>query len=278
MSEFVVLEEVGTPFDAQLIVGLLKDAGIPHATDPEGPVDEFTMSQHLMGQGIRILVPHEELERARAMLADVRANPPDPESLPWDEGEPAETMTDRPRREDDGDWRNAALVVLLIAAGWLGWLALEDLKEDAALDREDPLFSYAWEASGWSYRWKSNGELASRLVDPDRDGVYEEYRQFNTEGLLLSVRYDENGNGVDERGTQHREDGTVSATWFDEDESGVAERVDYPAKDGRFERWLDLDQDGRTDRIQRILEETGEVIGQWRRLPRGGFEEEELPK
>ena len=90
MNEFSVLTEVGTPFKAQLIAGVLKSAGILVVTDAEGPVDEFTVSQRAMGQGIRVFVPTADLEAAQSVLQELRDNPPDPDSIPWDAGGSAE--------------------------------------------------------------------------------------------------------------------------------------------------------------------------------------------
>lgn len=68
----VVLTEVGTAFDAELIVGALRAGGIPAFTEPGGPVDEFTMSVNMMGQGIRVFVAAARRADAEALLAELR--------------------------------------------------------------------------------------------------------------------------------------------------------------------------------------------------------------
>ena len=79
---WMLLEEVGSGFAAQLARGALEAAGVPCRADTEGPADEFTSAQSLSGRGVGIYVPTERLEDARAILRELRSSPVD--ELPWD--------------------------------------------------------------------------------------------------------------------------------------------------------------------------------------------------
>ena len=65
--------KAATPFEAQVIAGVLRDAGVPAYVEGQQLTDEFAMSQTLMNlQGVRIKVPKRDLERAREALAAAR--------------------------------------------------------------------------------------------------------------------------------------------------------------------------------------------------------------
>lgn len=70
-ERFVLLREAASKFHAELIAGALKNAGIEAHTDGDKALDEFSMAQHMMGKGVRILVPKARLEEAQAVVAAI---------------------------------------------------------------------------------------------------------------------------------------------------------------------------------------------------------------
>ena len=70
----VALEQAPNEFIAELLVGILREAGIPAFTVGENLQDEFAASQRLIGAvGCTVYVPRTEVDRARAVLAEARA-------------------------------------------------------------------------------------------------------------------------------------------------------------------------------------------------------------
>jgi hypothetical protein len=71
---WVELVPAKTAFEAELLIGALKSAGIPATTYGGQLADEYTMSQALMGQsgGPTVMVPKDLLARAREVLAELR--------------------------------------------------------------------------------------------------------------------------------------------------------------------------------------------------------------
>ncbi len=62
-----------SPFEARLVATLLRDAGVRVFVAGEALTDEFAMSQRLMNlQGVTVMVAPEDLERARAVLAEAK--------------------------------------------------------------------------------------------------------------------------------------------------------------------------------------------------------------
>lgn len=74
-SKLVVLEEAASPFIAQLVKGMLEGEGIPAQINEEFLVDEFAMSQKLINRaGVAVLVPEDQLEKARSIINGARAS------------------------------------------------------------------------------------------------------------------------------------------------------------------------------------------------------------
>ncbi len=73
----VELTTAKTPFEAECLVGALKEAGISAVVFGGLLADEFTMSQRLMGLsgGVQVMVPLDELERARHALHAIKGGP-----------------------------------------------------------------------------------------------------------------------------------------------------------------------------------------------------------
>ena len=75
MSEgrIVDLVRANSPGEAQVIVAVLRSAGIPAFVGGQLLQDEFAASQRLLGlQGVDIQVPEEARVRAMAVLAEAR--------------------------------------------------------------------------------------------------------------------------------------------------------------------------------------------------------------
>ena len=68
-----VLMVANSPEQAQVILALLHGEGIDATTDGEALLDEFGVTQRMMGQiGVTIRVPPEEKPRAIALVAEAR--------------------------------------------------------------------------------------------------------------------------------------------------------------------------------------------------------------
>lgn len=71
----IALEWAPNPWVADLWVDMLKNAGIPAFTEGTNLVDENAFAQKLLGAlGQTVYVRREDLESARAVLADARDN------------------------------------------------------------------------------------------------------------------------------------------------------------------------------------------------------------
>lgn len=93
-ENYVVLQEAGTRFDAELLVGALKNAGIEAHADEAAAVDEFSMAEHMRGGGIRILVHEARLAEAREVVASIK------EAAAEDEAEAEAAPTENAATED----------------------------------------------------------------------------------------------------------------------------------------------------------------------------------
>jgi len=86
---WVLLEECGTKFEAELTRGALESAGMKCHADTDGPADEFTATQHLAGRGVGVYVPEERLDEAKALLVEIRAGrDTSADEVPWDAPDP----------------------------------------------------------------------------------------------------------------------------------------------------------------------------------------------
>lgn len=74
-SDLVTLERFSNAAIAQLLAGLLRDAGIPVYIGGSQLQDEWAMSQKMMGLlSTELQVPRDRLDEAREILASVRAS------------------------------------------------------------------------------------------------------------------------------------------------------------------------------------------------------------
>lgn len=68
--DLVELKQAKTPFEAEVIAGVLQDAGIKAYVEGRQLTDEFALSQQLMNlQGVSIKVGRADLDSARDALA-----------------------------------------------------------------------------------------------------------------------------------------------------------------------------------------------------------------
>lgn len=71
LVEFCVAK---TPFEAQVIAGVLQEAGIPTYVSGSLLTDEFALSQQLMGlQNATVQVPKDRLQDAETAIAEAKA-------------------------------------------------------------------------------------------------------------------------------------------------------------------------------------------------------------
>jgi hypothetical protein len=71
--DLVDLERAHTPFEAEVIAGVLRDAGIAVYIEGRQLTDEFALSPQLLNlQGVIVKVRATEVERAREALAAAR--------------------------------------------------------------------------------------------------------------------------------------------------------------------------------------------------------------
>lgn len=72
-DDLVDLHVAKTPFEAEVIAGVLRDAGIPVYVAGEELNDEWALSQRLMNlQGVVVTVPRDRVEEARQVLDEAR--------------------------------------------------------------------------------------------------------------------------------------------------------------------------------------------------------------
>lgn len=72
-TDTVVVHQARTPFEAQIVAGLLRQAGIPAQIEGSNALDEFTMSQRMMNlDSIEVRVPTDYLEEARERIEAAR--------------------------------------------------------------------------------------------------------------------------------------------------------------------------------------------------------------
>lgn len=68
-DDFRELTRAKNPFDSQIKIALLQEAGIPAMGESDGLQDEIAVSHRLMNTaGVRVFVPEARLEDARDVL------------------------------------------------------------------------------------------------------------------------------------------------------------------------------------------------------------------
>ena len=73
--KIVVIHRAQSRSEAQIVVSVLRSAGIPAYVDGQFLNDEFAASQAIMNLGsVEVQVPHEAAAEARKILAEARAS------------------------------------------------------------------------------------------------------------------------------------------------------------------------------------------------------------
>jgi hypothetical protein len=227
-SELVLAHHARTPTEATLLAGRLQAEGIRAFVEGSIPTDEVAMSRQLMNTGgVRILVPASQLEAARALLDEEPVSEEQLEAAALAEGEAWQ-----PRRADPSaplGW--VLLAVLAVAAAILFLILWLDAR--SYIRSEHPLYEWRYYPTRLDSIWRANGELAERLTDANRNGIFEAGESCDHQGLRVEV-------------------------WTDADEDGAAERAVAVAPDGSETVFEDLDGDQRWDRIR--VERDGRVL------------------
>ncbi|MEM8882525.1 MAG: hypothetical protein AAGD14_00480 [Planctomycetota bacterium] len=272
-DRMVELTPASSPFEAELIVGSLKGFGIHAEAVGDSLSDEFAMSQQLMGRsgGIQVLVPHSQLEQARAALQDL-------EAARAEQAEAVDQATGNAPEEESGsrpegtvarasNWIPTLSIACLILAG----LCLHLWTKQQAEAPGHPHFTVQWTGSGSVERWRDNDKLARRAFDRDDNGVYEKIEVHDRAGLLYSRYIDADQNGVFELASVLDRQGNERVRTFDRDQNGRAERSETAHSAKLLERWLDEDEDGYYERCEMIDRRTGAVLWSGRIDPAKGW-------
>lgn len=219
-----------TPFEAQVVAGVLAAAGIPVQVEPGLRADEFAISQRLMNlEGVRVFVPADRLDAARAAIASARAEASLPEEVVAERAtSPVGPAAGGPQPRPRG-----CLTVFLAALALVFALLWIDLRiEIAGAARAGNLLGEWADASHYIVRSRKTERTLSVSKDLDRNGAFEEQRYFDKKGELYVVALDADEDGFAEQSTTHNADGTREVLHDDD-------------RDGRFERRVDYEADGR---------------------------------
>lgn len=94
--ELVVLQRAKTTFGAENIAGILEAEGIPTMIEGRNLQDEFAMTQRALGlTGCTVKVRASDLEAAKRILEDARAEGARLEDEPDDRGEDTDATATR---------------------------------------------------------------------------------------------------------------------------------------------------------------------------------------
>lgn len=272
--DIVELQRARSPLEAELIVSVLREAGVPAFVAGGMLADEFAVSQRLMNiHAVAIQVPRDRLDDARAALAQARANaalveeaaeatigPDGPERF----GALVEPAARRPGWLPLVLASGAALAFLVLwldARGQLQLLLRQSAAGPTTIDREDD------DGTTW-WRWTGSGEVAARVLDADRNGTAEEQTLHHVDGQRVLTLFDADQNGVHERADSWH-GGSVVATSHDADQDGVFERV-VEDRGTQSVVYLDQDADRRIDRIEQ-RDAGGALVRAWTWQPAQGL-------
>jgi len=235
-----------SPFEAKIIAAVLDDAGIPAFVASGMLADEFALSQRMMNlQGVKVQVAEENLEKAEAALAAAKRSGEELlKDVDTDDGaDDADVPPPADGPPAGGGKTSAWAAMFAIVAITFGYLWIDSRASYARATR-DLLRTTEQTGDGVAQRWKHNGELAMYCVDADRDGLFEEQRFYNRDGVHWS-------------------------TTFDVDENGMMELVVEVDGEGTI-KWYDTDQDGTFERNE-VLNAAGEVVAAQERRPGQGY-------
>jgi len=242
--ETLVLLRARTAIEAQVVLALLRGEGLTAFVNGSALMDEFAVSQRLMGlQGVEISVRREDLPRAQQLLDEARqvgqrlgdATEPVPAAEP-------EPPLELPRRR---------LAPKLAMLGWAAAVAFLFLWLDAKRQADAVSAAHGTKflkteptPNGWRSIWKDTGRTAVEDRDANHNGIAETITTYTRAGWPSSIGYDANEDGHIERVERYARDGQRVAEMRDDDEDGVFETQTSFHADGSRSGWQDDDQDG----------------------------------
>ncbi|MCA8955773.1 MAG: hypothetical protein KDC87_06855 [Planctomycetes bacterium] len=241
-SEFVRIDVARTPFEAQVVAGVLRSAGIPVLINGSLCQDDFAISQALLNRvGTDVRVPPDRVEDALAAIAQARSEAAEPRELPESDATPPDPPSPVRRTRWGLGWLIAAVFFVL----WMVYFSLwSGLEQQLREQEEGSPFRTVWDGDERTLIWRETGNVAFVYLDRNRNGNDECVKGYNRAGQLLFTHWDRNENGVFELVQQYDRNGTRILEHHDDDEDGFFDRVIRFHPDGRQSRWTDEDRDG----------------------------------
>lgn len=214
-DEWVVLTKAGSAAEARVIEAVLGAAGIPALVEGDTLMDEWAMSQRLMGQiGSDVKVPSSQLEAAQEALEMARASgvglarmtdaESEEESTPRageTDADPDEKILDeyRERRR----WPFLAIFCVVVFGAAAAVFAVLWMR----LDYEVRLYRYeGTHELSWSQSWtrmhrthKRTGVKTDTYYNSDLDDRWEQYDAHFPNGAVTWQNIDEDEDGYIER-------------------------------------------------------------------------------
>jgi hypothetical protein len=268
--QIVVFKTARSPLEAELIVGVLRDAGVPAFVEGGLLTDEFAISQRLMNMNaVKIQVPHDRLADAEAALRAARASAADVDAAADETIAPSPPrIASEPAAGGGPGWPLVFVLAALAGAFLVLWLMAA---RETNLMRNMTALTYfdGNDAGTEVFRWVGSENLAARVTDSDGDGVAEAKTWYSRSGTPINRAYDEDQNGMDERLELLHPDGSAAVTAFDADQDGVLEKwVEHRA--GGTVVYLDADQDRHIERIE-YRDGGGALVRAWQWDAAAGF-------
>lgn len=241
-DELVVLMVASDVAEAHVIQAVLGAADIPAVVEGDALMDEWAVSQRLMGRiGVEVKVPMSRVSDAHAALEDARSR--GAELAQIDDAVVDAAVVDDAEEEileqyyTRRRWPPSALftvIALLCSSAYL-FVKWREADHDVRLMLEEGLYRSSWSADGSELRLTSKrtgehaityhnadgdliweqidvlvpgGEIVSQSFDADEDGVYEltQIRSPST-GKIVYEYQDANGDGFPDRLWIRSEDG-----------------------------------------------------------------------
>lgn len=253
---------------------MLRGEGIDAFVDGGHLVDEFAVSQRLMNRlGARIMVPAEQLARAREVMAALGSvDAADLAAQATAMADPQKAAGGPPRGPGHARllpyvWAAIASVLAVV----LGMLWLRARGDFAAVTRQ-PLFLNEPTRSGLRLLWKDTGKVAAEYDDLDHDGVFEATRLYDRAGRLLQELIDADQNGVPESVRHLAVDGSEAGHMTDGDQDGRAELDTLCLPDGSQLQWRDVNGAGRYEECV-VQDKSGAVMQHFRLVAGQGLVE-----
>lgn len=213
-DEWVVLTTAGSAAEARVIEAVLGAAGIPALVEGDTLMDEWAMSQRLMGRiGSEVKVPSSQLEAAREALEVARASGVGLARMTdaeFEEMTPPSADADADREERTLDeyreksrWPFLAIfcVVVLGAAAAVFAVLWMQVDYEVRLYRNEGTHEMRWSQSGTRLHMthKRTGVKTDTYHNADLDDRWEQYDAHFPNGAVTWQRFDEDEDGYLER-------------------------------------------------------------------------------